>query len=151
MSNGLHINHLMSSYAPLLKSSPSMFCPQYFSKPYHSYLLVLLSTLGGPTFLTSPLHGNHLVCAPPKEVRRQGTIVLHETQSPHNPHQQWSSSASACERAAGVRQGAIHDRAPNVLVVLSLGFLSACQNVTPCNTQLWEEHDREIEKVAATS
>lgn len=106
--------------------------------------------LGLPTFLTSPLNGHHLVCAPPKEVRRQGTILLHETQSHHNPHQQQSSSASACERAAGVRQGAIHDRAPNVLAVLSLGFLSPCQNVTPCNTQLWEEHGREVEKAAAT-
>lgn len=95
------------------------------------------------TFLTSPLHGHHLACALPQEVRRQGTILLHETQSLHNPHQQPSSSTSACERAAGVRHRAIHDRALNVLAVSSLGFLSACQNVTPCNTQLWEECGRE--------
>lgn len=78
-------------------------------------------------------------------------MLLHETQSPHNPHQQQCSSTCACERAAGVRQGAIHDGALNVLAVLFQGFLSACQNVTPFNTQLWEEHGRETEKVAATS
>lgn len=36
----------MSSYVPLQKSSPSMFCPQHFSKPYSNYLLVHLSTFG---------------------------------------------------------------------------------------------------------
>lgn len=148
MSNGLHINYLISSYVPLHKSSPPMFCAKHFSKPYPSYLLGLLSTfgsfwLGMWTFLTSPLQGHPLACALPKEVRRQGTILLHETQSLHNPHQQQSSSTSACERAAGVRHRAIHDRALNVLAVSSLGFLSAYQNVTPCNTKLWEERGRE--------
>lgn len=150
MSNGLHINHLMSSYVPLQKSSPSMFCP-HFSKPYPSYLLVLLSTFGSthipkltPPWTSPCLHST-------EGGQETKDLLLHETQSPHNPHQQQSSSNSACERAAGVRQGAIHDRALNVLAVLFLGFLTAYQNATPCNTQLREEHGREIEKVAATS
>lgn len=151
MSNGLHINHLMSSYVLLQKSFHICSAPNIFQSLTPVTSLFSCPLLGLHILLTSPLHGHHPVCVPPKEVRRQGTFLLHETQSPHNPHQQQSSSASACERAAGVRQGAFHDRALNVLAVLFLTFLSACQNVTPCNTHMWEEHGRETEKIAATS
>lgn len=100
-----YINHLMSSYAPLQIFSFSMFYPQPFAKPYPSYFLALQSTFGSTHIPNlTPSYGHHLGCDPPKEVRRQGAIHLHETWSHHSPHQLRSSSAAACERAGGVRQ-----------------------------------------------
>lgn len=73
-------NEFICTFAEIF---PSMFCPQHFSKPYPSYLFVLLSTSGSihiPNLTppwTSPSVWSPL--SPPKEVRRQGIILLHET------------------------------------------------------------------------
>lgn len=62
MSNGLHINHLMSSYVLLQKSSHLCSAPSIFQSLTPVISLFSCPLLGLSTFLTSPLHGHHPLC-----------------------------------------------------------------------------------------
>lgn len=116
-----YINHLMSLYAPLQIFSSSVLWPQLFAKPFPSYLLVFYPLLGLPTFLASP----PLWASPCLRSTKGGQEIRNNPRNSEPPQ-----SLTAMEQFSfclwGVRQSAVHGRAPNVSAILLLGNLNVC-------------------------